>query len=110
MQFFAYLLFLLSAVLSATAVDVQKSFLVSFDKDVPDSTVAQASTSSLSFGNTKKQPSYLFILDNLTDINLPLNRGEDHRRQGHHYPRVHAYQGLRRDGWREGLREHAGVD
>lgn len=44
MKFFAYLLVLLSAVMSATAVDVQKSFLVSFAKDAPDSAVAQAST------------------------------------------------------------------
>lgn len=44
MQLFAYLVLLLSAVMGIAAVDVQKSFLVSFSSDAPDSAVAQAST------------------------------------------------------------------
>lgn len=42
MKLIAYLLLLLSAVMGIAAVDVQKSFLVSFDKSAPDSAVEQA--------------------------------------------------------------------
>lgn len=42
MKLIAYILLLLSAVMGIAAVDVQKSFLVSFDKSAPDSVVEKA--------------------------------------------------------------------
>lgn len=45
MKLIAYLLLLLSAVMGIAAVDVQKSFLVYFNNDAPESAISQASTS-----------------------------------------------------------------
>ncbi|CAN8103500.1 unnamed protein product [Discula destructiva] len=42
MKLFAYLLLLLSAVMGIAAVDVQKSFLMSFSKDASDSSMNEA--------------------------------------------------------------------
>lgn len=43
MKLIAYLLLLLSAVMGIAAVDVQKSFLVYFNDDAPESAMSQAS-------------------------------------------------------------------
>lgn len=42
MQLITYLLLFLSAAMGIAAVDVQKSFIVSFDKNAPDSALTQA--------------------------------------------------------------------
>lgn len=42
MKLISYLLFFLSAAMGIAAVDVQKSFIVSFDKSAPDSALSQA--------------------------------------------------------------------